>query len=116
MTDRWHNYFEDGAVCFRIGSIIERIPALRSPTAARCFLDAVDEYRRRYGVRLLAYVIMPDHVHMLLWAELGETVEKFDASGPDGPPSGGPGQAQSDLSGLAFRPERTAAIGSTGAG
>lgn len=77
MTDRWHNYFEDGAVCFWTSSIIERIPALRSPTAARCFLSVIDDYRRRYGVRLPAYVVMHDHVHLLLWAERGETVEKF---------------------------------------
>ncbi len=31
MTNRWHNYFEDGAVCFWTSSIIEHIPALRSP-------------------------------------------------------------------------------------
>jgi hypothetical protein len=33
MANRWHNYFEDGAVCFWTSSIIERIPARRSPTA-----------------------------------------------------------------------------------
>ncbi len=64
-------------MCFWTSSIIEHIPALRSPTAARCFLAVIDDYRHRYGVRLLAYVIMPDHVHLLLWAERGETVEKF---------------------------------------
>jgi hypothetical protein len=31
MTNRWHNYFEDGAVCFWTSSIIEHIPALCSP-------------------------------------------------------------------------------------
>lgn len=77
MTNRHHNYFENGAVCFWTSSVIEKIPALRSPTAARMLLEVVDEFRRKYGVRLIGYVVMPDHVHLLLWAEDGATIEKF---------------------------------------
>lgn len=77
MTNRHHNYFENGAVCFWTSSVIERIPALRSPTAARMLLAVIDEYRRKYGVRLIGYVVMPDHVHLLLWAEDGATIDTF---------------------------------------
>lgn len=77
MSNRHHNFFEDGAVCFWTSSIIEKIPVLRSPTAAKCLLEVIDDYRRRYNVRLLAYVIMPEHVHLLLWTEQAEVVEKF---------------------------------------
>lgn len=77
MSSRHHNFFEDGAVCFWTSSIIEKIPVLRSPTAAKCLLDVIDDYRCRYRVRLLAYVVMPEHIHLLLWTEHAETVEKF---------------------------------------
>lgn len=77
VSNRYHSFFQDGAVCFWTSSIIDRIPVLRSPTAAKCLLAVIDDYRGRYGVRLLGYVVMPEHMHLLLWAERAETVEKF---------------------------------------
>jgi hypothetical protein len=51
VSNRYHNFFENGAVCFRTSSVIERIPALRSPTAAECLLEVIDDYRFRARAR-----------------------------------------------------------------
>ena len=76
-STRHHNLFLDGAACFWTSAIVEHIPVLRSPTAARALLAIWDEYRKRYNVRVLGYVIMPDHIHLLVWSEHKEDVERF---------------------------------------
>jgi putative transposase len=38
----------------------------RSNTNRRYYLERLEEYRRRYGFKLYAYVLMSNHVHMLL--------------------------------------------------
>lgn len=43
-----------------------RIPLFRLDKACELFIDAMEETRRREPFKLLAYVIMPDHVHLLL--------------------------------------------------
>ena len=76
-SNRHHNYYQDNAVCFWTSSIVNAVPVLRSPTAARRLLEILDYYRSRYGVRIIAYVIMPDHIHLALWAEEAAQVRKF---------------------------------------
>ncbi len=48
---------------------------LRSPTACQKLLKILDNCRKRYGVKLLGYVIMPDHIHIALWADNAADVQ-----------------------------------------
>ena len=50
---------------------------LGSRAIALLLLDMWDRYRIRYDVRLLGYVIMPNHLHIVLWSEKGESVKRF---------------------------------------
>jgi putative transposase len=43
-----------------------RLPLLRSARARNVFVRALDEVRREYGFKLAGYVVMPEHVHLLI--------------------------------------------------
>lgn len=76
-SQRYHNYFTVCAAIFWTSSIVEHIPILRSLTACRRVLAILDERRRKYGVKLLGYVLMPDHIHLVVWCEDGSRCELF---------------------------------------
>jgi putative transposase len=40
-----------------------------SPEQCRSMLELLEGYRARLNVRCLGYVLMPDHLHVLLWQE-----------------------------------------------
>ncbi|TWT44840.1 Transposase IS200 like protein [Phycisphaerae bacterium RAS1] len=44
-----------------------RYPFLRADRTRQWFLNALQMARRRFPLELWAYVIMPEHVHLLLW-------------------------------------------------
>jgi len=42
-------------------------PYFRDPECAGIFCQELEAARVRYGFHVLAFVVMPDHVHLLLW-------------------------------------------------
>jgi len=50
-----------------------RQPFLRSVRARDLFLQVLDEVRHRYGVTLIGYVVMPEHIHLLIDEPKGAT-------------------------------------------
>ncbi|MEN6356330.1 MAG: transposase [Armatimonadota bacterium] len=68
-SSRHHNTYIDGAAIFWTNSIVEGIPILRSPTAARSLVEIIEDCRCGYGVKIPGYVVMPDHFHIIAWAE-----------------------------------------------
>ena len=51
-------------------------PALTGD-AINILYDEWNRARERFSVSVLAYVIMPDHVHMLLWSAEGKNIRVF---------------------------------------
>jgi putative transposase len=47
-------------------SCYRRAPLLGSPDARDIFLEALNQTRSKYGFLLVGYVVMPEHVHLLL--------------------------------------------------
>lgn len=43
-----------------------RVPVFREPALCEIFFRELDFYRSKYGFRLYAYVLLPDHFHLLL--------------------------------------------------
>lgn len=76
-SQRYHNYYIDGSACFWTSSVIGKIPILRSPTTAGKILEIWDKYRRLYNVKILGYVIMHDHIHIIVWSRKSEQTELF---------------------------------------
>ena len=42
-------------------------PYFAEPTCALIFCEELESARQRYGSHVLAFVVMPGHVHLLLW-------------------------------------------------
>ena len=47
-------------------SCYRRQPLLAAPHAKRCFELALEQARRQYGFYVTGYVVMPEHVHLLV--------------------------------------------------
>ena len=43
-----------------------RIPLLKPAPARDCFVEMLGEVRQKYDFLLVGYVVMPDHVHLLM--------------------------------------------------
>src|SRR4051794_385181 len=48
-------------------SCFHRQPFLNSDRSRQWFIDAVERARLKHRFHVWAYVIMPEHVHLLLW-------------------------------------------------
>ena len=67
-------FHESGQTHFVTFSCYRRCPLLIEPTAKQAFESALERVRRCYEVRIYAYVIMPEHVHLLLSEPERETL------------------------------------------
>lgn len=54
-------------VHFLTARTFNRLPYFSAPACARIFCEELEEARRKQGFQILAFVVMPDHVHLLLW-------------------------------------------------
>jgi putative transposase len=59
-------YFGDKDLHFITFSCYHRKPYLSTPKACDIFVRTMDEVRNRHCFRLIAYVVMPEHVHLLM--------------------------------------------------
>ena len=59
-------YQQCGDLHFLTFSCHHRLPYLRDHAAAELFESALEQVRRRYGIAVLGYVVMPEHVHLLV--------------------------------------------------
>src|ERR1700750_405432 len=60
---RYHTFGHDHFVTF---SCYRRLPFLNNDHARTIFLDILEQTRQRPGFYLFGYVLMPEHVHLLL--------------------------------------------------
>jgi putative transposase len=66
VTERLHRGYGAGYLHFITTSCYERRPFLGSPENRDLFLQALERVRRQYGFVVLGYVVMPEHVHLLV--------------------------------------------------
>jgi putative transposase len=66
MAKRLKRYYGFGHLHFITFSCYQRRPLLGSVRARTVFLKVLNEVRGRYGFALVGYVVMPDHVHLLI--------------------------------------------------
>jgi putative transposase len=59
-------YQNTGTLHFITFSCYRRSPLLRNQNAAELFERALEQARLKYGFVVIAYVVMPEHVHLLL--------------------------------------------------
>jgi len=66
MPKKLKRYYGRGDLHFLTFSCYWRLPLLGTIRARNLFVQALGMIRERYGFRLVGYVVMPDHVHLLM--------------------------------------------------
>ena len=66
MPNRLHRYYGAGYSHFITTSCYQRLPLLGRPRTRDLFLRVLEEVRRRYHFAVVGYVVMPEHVHLLI--------------------------------------------------
>lgn len=66
MTERLIRHYGHGHLHFITFSCFRRLPLLRSIRARNTFVEILNQVRDRFGFSLVGYVVMPEHVHLLI--------------------------------------------------
>ena len=66
MPTRLHRYYGAGYLHFITTSCFQRRPLLASARNRGLFLQVLEQVRRCYHFVVVGYVVMPEHVHLLL--------------------------------------------------
>lgn len=66
MPSRLKRLYGLGHLHFITFSCYDRRPLLSSSIARNFLVDSLDKVRIRYGFKLVGYVVMPEHVHVLI--------------------------------------------------
>lgn len=70
MPGRLRRYDEPGHVHFLTISCYRRLQFFRHDAVKQVFVDGMRQTRAKIGIRWIAYVIMPEHVHLLVFPHL----------------------------------------------
>ena len=66
MPKRLQHYYGAGYLHFITTSCYRRQPLLGDPRNRDLFLTVLEQVRRRYHFVVVGYVVMPEHIHLLL--------------------------------------------------
>ena len=66
MPNRLHRYYGAGYSHFITPSCYQRLPVLGPARNRDLFLRVLEQVRRRYRFVVAGYVVMPEHVHLLI--------------------------------------------------
>jgi putative transposase len=66
MPKRLHRYYGSGHFHFITSSCYHRRPLLGTARRRELFLKILEEVRARYGFIVVGYVVMPEHIHLLI--------------------------------------------------
>jgi putative transposase len=74
MADGLHRFYGGSDLHFLTFSCYQRRPLFSSEARCDLFLEALERVRRRYRLVVLGYVVMPEHVHLLVSEPQRETL------------------------------------------
>jgi putative transposase len=66
MPTNLHRYYGAGYSHFITTSCYQRRPLLGTPRARDLFLEVLEQIRQRHQFTVVGYVVMPEHVHLLI--------------------------------------------------
>ena len=66
MAKKWTNKNLAGVLHYVTGNIDKRREIFRSAANCIAFLEELQAIRRKYGSRLVCFVLMPDHFHLIV--------------------------------------------------
>jgi putative transposase len=65
MARKWSNLNLPGALHFVTGNFLERMPVFTEPACCKAFLSELRALNNKWPSKLIAYVLMPDHFHLI---------------------------------------------------
>ena len=68
---------DSGQSHFVTFSCYHRLPLLAQMNMQDAFLVALEQSRKRFAMRVYGYVVMPEHVHLLVSEPAGKTLSRF---------------------------------------
>jgi putative transposase len=74
VTEGLHRFYGGNDLHFLTFSCYQRRPLFRNEAYCDLFLKILDRVRRRYRFVVLGYVVMPEHVHLLVSESQRETL------------------------------------------
>src|ERR1700685_1267533 len=66
MANKLSRHYGRGHLHFITFTCYRRLPLLRTVRARNAFVQILGETRERYGFSLVGYVVMPEHIHLLI--------------------------------------------------
>jgi putative transposase len=74
MTGGLKRFHESGQSHFLTFSCYQRYPNFASPDIYNLFIECLERMRLRFEMRIYGYVVMPEHVHLLVSEPAPETL------------------------------------------
>ena len=65
MARKWSNLNLPGALHFVTGNFLQRAPIFTEPACCSAFLEELSCLNQKWPSKLIAYVLMPDHFHLI---------------------------------------------------
>ena len=75
MPSRLRRHDESGHIHSLTVSCYRRLQFFRHASVRQTFIDAMCRVRERYDIRWLGYVVMPEHVHVLVLPQMSNSAE-----------------------------------------
>lgn len=75
MARKWSNLKLPGTLHFVTGNFINRISAFTESSCCKAFLNELQTLLKQWPAKLIAYVFMPDHFHLMLNPKDGRIIE-----------------------------------------
>jgi putative transposase len=70
-------YRIEGSIFYITSNIYSRLQIFTRPSFIIPIIDSLNYYRYQYACKLIGYVIMPDHIHLVLWPQDSKIVTDF---------------------------------------
>jgi len=65
MARKWSNLNLPGALHFVTGNFLNRVPVFTDAGCCNAFLEELGSLNQKWPSKLIAYVLMPDHFHLI---------------------------------------------------
>ncbi len=66
MARKWSNRNLPGALHFLTGNIARQLPIFEQAACCGAFIDVCCNLKERWPFKLISYVLMPDHIHLIV--------------------------------------------------
>ena len=70
-------YRIEGSIYYITSVVYNRLKIFTSPSFIIPIIDSLNYYRYQYSCKLIGFVIMPDHIHLLIFPQIEQAVTNF---------------------------------------